>query len=163
MFTPHHKSHVRCEVSYITCHVSLVTCHVSHITCHVSHVTIIISFFFTMWLILPVEGALSTGPTPSSLCPFQHNTSRKFVNDFFLWIIVIFVQQNFTVTSKMSCYVKSHANRLFSISVLGHLCFKQAQPKMCHSPKVDDKVFLFFFTSWIPIFRFFFVKNFKLP
>ena len=22
----------------------------------------------------------------------------------------------------------------------GHLCFKQAQPKMCHSPKVDDRV-----------------------
>ena len=21
-----------------------------------------------------------------------------------------------------------------------HLCFKQAQPKMCHSPKVDDGV-----------------------
>ena len=25
-----------------------------------------------------------------------------------------------------------------------HLCFKQAQPKMCHSPKVDDGVDIFF-------------------
>ena len=28
-----------------------------------------------------------------------------------------------------------------------HLCFKQAQPKMCHSPKVDDGVDIFFKTS----------------
>ena len=28
-----------------------------------------------------------------------------------------------------------------------HLCFKQAQPKMCHSPKVDDRVNIFFQTS----------------
>ena len=26
------------------------------------------------------------------------------------------------------------------IAVAVHLCFKQAQPKMCHSPKVDDGV-----------------------
>ena len=25
-------------------------------------------------------------------------------------------------------------------TVKSHLCFKQAQPKMCHSPKVDDGV-----------------------
>ena len=25
-----------------------------------------------------------------------------------------------------------------------HLCFKQAQPKMCHSPKVDDRVEFYF-------------------
>ena len=25
-----------------------------------------------------------------------------------------------------------------------HLCFKQAQPEMCHSPKVDDEVDIFF-------------------
>ena len=28
-----------------------------------------------------------------------------------------------------------------------HLRFKQAQPKMCHSPKVEDKVENQFFTS----------------
>ena len=28
-----------------------------------------------------------------------------------------------------------------------HLCFKQAQPKTCHSPKVDDRVDIFFKTS----------------
>ena len=29
MFTPHHTSHVRCQVSRVTCHVSRVTCQVS--------------------------------------------------------------------------------------------------------------------------------------
>ena len=24
--------------------------------------------------------------------------------------------------------------------VCPHLCFKQAQPKMCHSPEVDDRI-----------------------
>ena len=28
--------------------------------------------------------------------------------------------------------------------VMDHLCFKQAQPKMCRSPKVDDGVEIFF-------------------
>ena len=28
-----------------------------------------------------------------------------------------------------------------------HLCFKQAQPKMYHSPKVDDGVDIFFKSS----------------
>ena len=37
-----------------------------------------------------------------------------------------------------------------------HLCFKQAQPKMCHSPKVDDEVDIFLKTSWTPIFGPFF-------
>ena len=32
-------------------------------------------------------------------------------------------------------------------TVTFHLCFKQAQPKMCHSPKVDDGVDIFFKTS----------------
>ena len=27
-----------------------------------------------------------------------------------------------------------------TLSTLPHLCFKQVQPKMCHSPKVDDGV-----------------------
>ena len=30
--------------------------------------------------------------------------------------------------------------------VCAHLCFKQAQPKMGHSPKVDDGVDIFFKT-----------------
>ena len=29
-----------------------------------------------------------------------------------------------------------------------HLCFKQAQPKMCHSPKVDDGVDSFFLNTY---------------
>ena len=33
-----------------------------------------------------------------------------------------------------------------------HLRFKQAQPKMCHSPKVEDGVENKFFTSWTHIF-----------
>ena len=33
----------------------------------------------------------------------------------------------------------------------GHLRFKQAQPKMCHSPKVEDGVEKKFFTSRIHI------------
>ena len=34
---------------------------------------------------------------------------------------------------------------------MGHSCFKQAQPKMCHSPKVEDGVDIFivyFFDSY---------------
>ena len=30
---------------------------------------------------------------------------------------------------------------------IGHLCLKQAQPKMFYSPKVDDGVEICFFTS----------------
>ena len=44
-----------------------------------------------------------------------------------------------------------------------HLCFKQAQPKMCHSPLVDDGVEIYFFTSYTHIFGQFWCKNFKLP
>ena len=40
-----------------------------------------------------------------------------------------------------------------------HLCFKQAQPKMCHSSKVDDGVDKFFKTSCTPIFGPFFVDE----
>ena len=35
---------------------------------------------------------------------------------------------------------------LQAASYIHHLCFKQAQPKMCHSPKVDDGVYIFFQT-----------------
>ena len=52
-------------MSCVTCHVSHVTCHVSHVMCHMSQ---FFSFFFTKWWSLSVEGLLSTGPTPSSLC-----------------------------------------------------------------------------------------------
>ena len=41
----------------------------------------------------------------------------------------------------------------------GHLCFKQAQPKMCHSPKVDDGVDIFFKTSCKPNFGPFFLEE----
>ena len=38
-----------------------------------------------------------------------------------------------------------------------HLRFKQAQTKMCHSPKVEDRIERFFsFSSWTHIFRHFF-------
>ena len=43
-----------------------------------------------------------------------------------------------------------------------HLCFKQAQLKMCHSPKVDDGVDIFFKTSLTPLFGPFLLKNLKL-
>ena len=34
-------------------------------------------------------------------------------------------------------------NSIHEDTVSGHLCFTQAQPKMCHSPKVDDGVDIF--------------------
>ena len=34
-----------------------------------------------------------------------------------------------------------------------HLRFKQAQPKMCHSSNIEDRVENQFFTSWTNIFR----------
>ena len=43
----------------------------------------------------------------------------------------------------------------------GHLCFEQAQPKMYHSPKVDDGVDVFFKISLKPIFGRFFFEEFK--
>ena len=39
--------------------------------------------------------------------------------------------------------------------------FEQAQPKMYHSPKVDDGVDVFFKISWKPIFQRFFFEEFK--
>ena len=35
----------------------------------------------------------------------------------------------------------------FFLPLSENLCFKQAQPKMCHSPKVKDRVDIFFKTS----------------
>ena len=43
------------------------------------------------------------------------------------------------------------------------MCFKQAQPKMCHSPKVDEGVENKLFTPWTHIFGQLFLKNLKLP
>ena len=49
------------------------------------------------------------------------------------------------------------------VAVSAHLCFKQAQPKMCHSPKVDDGVDIFLFLLLEHLFLdHFFLKNFKL-
>jgi hypothetical protein len=42
------------------------------------------------------------------------------------------------------CEFENQSFNLMTTSA-GHLCFKQAQPKMCHSPKVDDRVELLFF------------------
>ena len=45
--------------------------------------------------------------------------------------------------------------------IRAHLCFEQAQPKMYHSPKVDDGVDVFFKFSWKQIFLTLFFKEFK--
>ena len=55
MFTPHHVSHVRCQVSGVMCQVSGVMCQVYFL------------FFFYKVVELVLEGMLSTVPTPSSL------------------------------------------------------------------------------------------------
>ena len=34
MFTPHHLSHVTCDMSHVLCNVSHVTCPVSHVRCY---------------------------------------------------------------------------------------------------------------------------------
>ena len=44
-------------------------------------------------------------------------------------------------------------------SILAHLCFKQAQLKMCHSPKVDDGLDNFFQNFLKTYFRTFFFKE----
>ena len=44
-----------------------------------------------------------------------------------------------------------------------HLRFKQAQPKMCHSPKVEDKVENQLFTSWTNTFNAGAKLAYKLP
>ena len=36
---------------------------------------------------------------------------------------------------------------IINVTITIHLCFKQAQPKICHSPKVDDGVDIFFKSS----------------
>ena len=43
------------------------------------------------------------------------------------------------------------------LTIIGHLCFMQAQPKMCHSPKVDEGVdhfFLNFLNTYLLTFVF---------
>ena len=35
------------------------------------------------------------------------------------------------------------------VKYIHHLCFKQAQPKMCHSPKVDDGVDIYNFFFYL--------------
>ena len=41
---------------------------------------------------------------------------------------------------------------IFTASITLHLCFKHAQPKMFHSPKVENRVDNLFFSSVIHIF-----------
>ena len=57
--------------------------------------------------------------------------------------ILIFIHKAFFVVPL------SQVNLAPSLLVEGllHLCFKQAQPKICHSPKVDDGVDIFFKNS----------------
>ena len=52
---------------------------------------------------------------------------------------------------------KAHLLRFNHLAT--HLCFKQAQPKICHSPKVDDGVDIFFKFSWKRIFGQFFFEE----
>ena len=42
-------------------------------------------------------------------------------------------------SSPQGCGFENQSFHLMTTSA-SHLCFKQAQPKMCHSPKVDDGV-----------------------
>ena len=43
-----------------------------------------------------------------------------------------------------------------------HLCFKQAKPKMCHSPKVEDGVEINFFNFLDAYFWQFFNKKLRI-
>ena len=43
----------------------------------------------------------------------------------------------------LSPYVAYCGLKRLKMTYAVHLCFKQAQPKMCHSPKVDDRVEIF--------------------
>ena len=45
----------------------------------------------------------------------------------------------------------------------GHLCFEKAQPKMFHSPKVENGVENKLFTSWTHIFEEKKFEKFNLP
>ena len=47
----------------------------------------------------------------------------------------------------MACMLADWLAFWLTLLLTGHLCFKQAQPKICHSPKVDDGVEIFFKTS----------------
>ena len=58
----------------------------------------------------------------------------------------------------------SYSDHCGGLITVGYtLAFKQALPKMCHSPKVENEVDnkCFFFCD--PYFRTIFEKNFKLP
>ena len=46
---------------------------------------------------------------------------------------------------------KKHFAVFQTNALAGHLCFKQAQPKMCHSPKVDDGFEIFKESALRPI------------
>ena len=67
--------------------------------------------------------------------------------------------------TKHSLEIKSHVEQLWNAAIAfswllhlknpptTHLCFKQAQPKIRHSPKVDDGVEFFFFNFLNTYFR----------
>ena len=65
------------------------------------------------------------------------------------------MQQLIDITLKKKSYfikdffLRKLAQRagIFAAKRAIHLCFKQAQPKMCHSPKVDDGVDIFLISS----------------
>ena len=63
-------------------------------------------------------------------------------------------------TQEFKCYLCDYTASKITAS---HLCFEQAQPKMYHSPKVDNGVDVFFFLNFLKTyFRTFFSKNLKL-
>ena len=62
--------------------------------------------------------------------------------------------------AKDASYLVNFTWMVFKLDrVAPHLCFKHARPKMCHSPKVDDGVEIFFTIFLNNYFRTFFFKE----
>ena len=72
--TPHHVSHVRCQVSRVTCQVSHVRCHLSGVMCH------FFSSFFLLLFFLSFFGQ-SGGASRWRVC-YQQGLPRLV----FLWL-----------------------------------------------------------------------------
>ena len=55
-------------------------------------------------------------------------------------------------TRPIKCCSSSLTEGILGWSMWKHLCFKQAQPNICHSPKVEDIIENHFFLFFFPIF-----------
>ena len=73
--------------------------------------------------------------------------AEKLVKSGCLYVFIIEFPASLLPMDVPSHKSESPNPQINSVQCIVNLCFEQAQPKMCHSPKVDDGVDIFFKTS----------------